>query len=153
MRYDSSLFPWLLFLNVFFLGGTSMFVCVLWEHFLGRRGEARKLSPLKGLTCMQVFRVLEIFLCDEIQNGKESKVWKTLLQAICHCRCFLSILRAPHLLIVVLYVLIVVQLAMSFSTTDTAWVKYWRDNDHICRAEVMFQYNWKQKCTQGGGGI
>lgn len=52
-----------------------------------------------------------------------------------------------------LYVLLVVQLAMSFSTSDTAWVKYWRDNDHICRAEVMFQYNWKQKHTQGGGGI
>lgn len=51
-----------------------MFVCVLWEHFLGRRGEARKLSPLKGLIGMQVFRVLEIFLCDEIQNGEESKM-------------------------------------------------------------------------------
>lgn len=43
-----------------------MFVCVLWEDFGGRSGEARKLSPLKHLAGVQVFRVLEIFLYGEI---------------------------------------------------------------------------------------
>jgi len=45
----------------------------------------QRLPTTEGVTSMQAFRVLEMLLYDEIQNGREEQTTKNLLQAICHC--------------------------------------------------------------------
>lgn len=78
-----------------------------------------KFSSLEVLIGMQVSRVLEILLCDEIQEWRGAQGVKKLTASSMPLQMFFSILRAPHLSMLVLDVLLVVQVAMSFSTNDT----------------------------------